>query len=98
MKRIMIAAFVALATFAATTAVLRSHAPGAHPPVSLSLQELSAGARQERHRFAWLNGLDRGHGTTTAGLEIACWPLTTTTARYVPFGTAPTTPGTVSGC
>ena len=46
MTRMMIAAFVALATFAATTAVLRSHPPGARPPASLSLQELSANVAQ----------------------------------------------------
>jgi hypothetical protein len=47
MTRIMLAAFVAVATFAATTAVLRSHPPGAHPPVSLSLQERGASASRE---------------------------------------------------
>ena len=46
MTRIMLAALVAVAAFAATT-VLRSHPPGARPPVSLSMQELGASAGRE---------------------------------------------------
>jgi hypothetical protein len=41
MPRIMLAAIIAIATFAATTAVLRSHPPGAHIPVGLTSQELN---------------------------------------------------------
>jgi hypothetical protein len=44
MTRIMLVAFVAIATFVATTAVLRSHPPSAHQPVSLSSQDLAAPA------------------------------------------------------
>jgi hypothetical protein len=47
MTRIILAAFVAIATFAATTAVLRSHPPVAHQPVGLSSQELSTPAARE---------------------------------------------------
>jgi hypothetical protein len=47
MMRLMLAGFVAIATFAATTAVLRSHPPGAHQPVGLSSQELSTPAARE---------------------------------------------------
>ncbi|MBR1122486.1 hypothetical protein JQ628_13245 [Bradyrhizobium lablabi] len=47
MTRIMLAAFVAVATFITTTAVLRSHPPSARPPVSLSVQELGASATRE---------------------------------------------------
>jgi hypothetical protein len=47
MTRVILAAFVAIATFAATTAVLRSHPPVAHQPVGLSSLELSAPAARE---------------------------------------------------
>jgi hypothetical protein len=47
MTRIMLAAFVAIATFAATTAVLRSHPPTVRQPVGLSSQELSTPASRE---------------------------------------------------
>lgn len=47
MKRLMLAAFVAIATFAATTAMLRSHPPGPRPPIGLSSQELRTPAGRE---------------------------------------------------
>ncbi len=44
MTRNMLAVFVAIAAFAATTVVLRSQPPVSQPPVGLSSQELSAPA------------------------------------------------------
>ena len=44
MTRMMLAALVAVATFVATTAVLRSHPPAPHQPVGLSSQELGTPA------------------------------------------------------
>jgi hypothetical protein len=44
MPRMMLAAIIAIASFAATTAVLRSHPPVAHQPVGLTSQELSTPA------------------------------------------------------
>src|SRR5262249_26571400 len=39
-----------------------------------------------------------GHGVVTPGLAWACWLFTRRIARYVPAGTAPPAPGTVSVC
>ena len=47
MTRLMLAAFVAITTFVATTAMLRSHPPGPRPPVSLSSQQLSTPTGRE---------------------------------------------------
>jgi hypothetical protein len=47
MTRFVLAALVAVATFVATTAVLRSHPPAAQRPVGLSSQELSTPATRE---------------------------------------------------
>jgi hypothetical protein len=45
MKQLMLAALVAVATFAVTTAVLRSHPPTAFHAAGLSSQELNPPAR-----------------------------------------------------
>jgi hypothetical protein len=46
MKQLMLAAFVAVVTFAATTAVLRSHPPVVHRTASLSSQEINPPAER----------------------------------------------------
>ena len=47
MTRLMFAAFVAIAAFVATTAVLRSHPPAARPPTGLTSLELATPASRE---------------------------------------------------
>jgi hypothetical protein len=57
MPRMMLATAVAIATFVATTAVLRSQPPAAHLPVGLTSQELSTPASRAPLRVEVLDDM-----------------------------------------